>query len=85
MPSSTVTSKGQITLPVEFRRALGIRAGARVHMRLEDGTIRIDPRSYADRTAGMFKGRLPRPATIKEEEQAAQDFSAQQQMEKLSR
>jgi len=71
MPSSTVTSKGQITIPAEFRRALGIRPGARVYMKLEDGTIRVDPCSYTDRTAGMFKGRLPRPATIKEEKEAA--------------
>ncbi len=85
MPSSTVTSKGQVTLPADFRRKLGLRPGDRVHFSLEDGTIRVDPRSYADRTAGMFMGRLSRAATLKEEEQAAADYSVQQQLKKLDR
>jgi AbrB family looped-hinge helix DNA binding protein len=30
MQASTVTSKGQVTIPMEVRRALGIRQGSRV-------------------------------------------------------
>jgi AbrB family looped-hinge helix DNA binding protein len=30
MPSATVTSKGQITIPVKVRKALGLMPGARV-------------------------------------------------------
>ncbi len=30
MPTSTVTSKGQITIPVQVRAALGLEAGSRV-------------------------------------------------------
>lgn len=37
MPTSTVTSKGQITVPTEVRKALGLRAGSRVHFVLTDG------------------------------------------------
>ena len=30
MPSATVTSKGQITIPVEVRRQLGLQPGSRL-------------------------------------------------------
>lgn len=30
MPTTTVTSKGQITIPVDVREALGLKAGERV-------------------------------------------------------
>ena len=30
MPSATVTSKGQITIPVKVRKALGLKPGVRV-------------------------------------------------------
>ncbi|HEV2488148.1 MAG TPA: AbrB/MazE/SpoVT family DNA-binding domain-containing protein [Terracidiphilus sp.] len=30
MPTATVTSKGQITIPIKVRKALGLKPGARV-------------------------------------------------------
>ena len=37
-----VTQKGQVTIPLEVRRALGIRAGSDVQFRLEaDGGARL--------------------------------------------
>lgn len=39
MPTSTVTSKGQVTIPIEVREKLGISAGTRVHfLPREDGS-----------------------------------------------
>ena len=35
--SATVTSKGQITIPWEVRRRLGLETGDRVDFRIEDG------------------------------------------------
>lgn len=44
MPSSRITSKGQITLPVEVRRALKLRTGDRVSFRTaHDGTVVVEP------------------------------------------
>jgi AbrB family looped-hinge helix DNA binding protein len=46
MPVATVTSKGQITIPAEVRRQLGLRSGSRVDfMLLDDGSYAIAPRT----------------------------------------
>jgi antitoxin PrlF len=43
MPSSTLTSKGQITIPKAVREELGLRVGDRVAFRvLEDGTVVVE-------------------------------------------
>lgn len=39
MSEATITSKGQVTIPAEIRRAMGLTAGERVvFTRLDDGT-----------------------------------------------
>jgi antitoxin PrlF len=44
MPSATITSKGQITIPKEVREELGLRVGDRVAFRvLDDGRIVVEP------------------------------------------
>lgn len=39
---TTITAKGQITLPAEARRALGLRAGQRVGVRVDGDHLVID-------------------------------------------
>ena len=50
-----VTQKGQVTIPLEVRRALGIRAGSDVQFRLEaDGArLVIDPARAASEIEHM--------------------------------
>ncbi len=44
MPTGTMTSKGQITVPKEVREALGLAAGVRVSFEAEaDGSYRLRP------------------------------------------
>jgi len=44
MPSATITSKGQITIPKRVREELGLREGDRVAFRvLEGGTVVFEP------------------------------------------
>ena len=42
MPAATVTSKGQVTIPVEVRRELGLTSGTRVDfVRIGDGVYQL--------------------------------------------
>lgn len=43
MSLATLSSKGQITLPAEARRALGLSAGDRLSVRVDGGVIVVAP------------------------------------------
>jgi AbrB family looped-hinge helix DNA binding protein len=45
---STVTRKGQVTLPVELRRHLGVEPGQRVGFRAEGNHVVIEPAPSLD-------------------------------------
>jgi antitoxin PrlF len=63
-----VTRKGQITVPIEIRRALGLREGDKVAVLLEDGRATLERRpSIVASTAGIF--RTGRPPLSPEDEQ----------------
>jgi AbrB family looped-hinge helix DNA binding protein len=56
---ATVTAKGQVTLPVEARRRLGIGAGTKLEFLItEDGRLEVIPRVGSVRD---LKGMLPAP------------------------
>ena len=38
---ATVTSKGQVTIPVEVRRRLGVKAGDKLRFEPHNGTFRV--------------------------------------------
>lgn len=67
MASATVTSKGQITIPVDVRQSLRIEAGDRVEfVEVEPGRFEIVPatRSVKD-LKGMF-GKASRSVSIED-------------------
>lgn len=46
MPTATITSKGQITIPIEVRRKLGLRAGDQINFfENEDGRYTFEPKT----------------------------------------
>ena len=52
--TTTVTRKGQITIPIEVRRALGLKEGDRVMVTQEDGRAVISrAQSVTQRTKGI--------------------------------
>ena len=67
---SRITSKGQVTVPVEIRRKLGLRRGDKVEFR-EHGaeaviTRAIEPKSPFDKYVGILRGKQKRQITSKE-------------------
>jgi AbrB family looped-hinge helix DNA binding protein len=55
---ATVSTKGQLVIPLRMREELGIEAGARVALTVEDGAVVLRPVSerLVDETCGMFAG-----------------------------
>jgi antitoxin PrlF len=71
MATSTVTSKGQITLPRSVRQALGLSAGDKVDFVPMEGGFKLMPLRRDIRTLkGRFAGRVERPVTIEEMDDA---------------
>jgi AbrB family looped-hinge helix DNA binding protein len=79
---SVVTRKGQITIPAEFRKALGLKEGDKVALSLEEGEVRLTPsESVVRRTAGIFKMDEP-PKTAEELRVLAEEAIAADVMER---
>ena len=65
MPIATLTSKGQITLPISVRNALGLSAGAQVDFLPFDGSFILVPvRSDVASLKGRFAGRVKKPVSV---------------------
>ena len=43
---ATVTKSGQVTLPAEVRRLLGVAARDKVAFTIDDGVVRVEPLEY---------------------------------------
>jgi AbrB family looped-hinge helix DNA binding protein len=71
MLNSTITEKGQTTIPAEVRRALDLKPHQRLVYEIRDGSaiIRPETETLMD-LAGSLKGTVP-AASKKEEREAA--------------
>jgi AbrB family looped-hinge helix DNA binding protein len=60
MTISTLSTKGQITLPIAFRRKLGIKPHDRVVIELEEKVILVKPAPDFFKLKGFLGKALPR-------------------------
>ena len=80
MARSTITSKGQLTLPKEIRERLGVRQGDRVEFRTDQsGRVWVEPATQdLMKLRGMF-GPVERPRTQEELDEAIRRGAAREQ------
>ena len=64
MASSTISSKGQITVPIEVRRRLGLKPGDRVVIALQDDLAVIRPVKAVENPFAKDIGLVPAFGTI---------------------
>lgn len=71
MQESTVTTKGQTTLPKGVRMALNLHPGDRVrYMILDGGEVRLVRSRPVMQLAGMLKDRTDRRASLEDMDEA---------------
>jgi antitoxin PrlF len=72
MATSTVTSKGQITIPTKVRAQLGIEAGDRIEfVDIGQGQFAIVAATRSIKELkGIFRGKRKKPVSIEEMNQA---------------
>lgn len=82
---TTLTQRGQITVPAEVRRLLGVKAHDKLAFQIEDGTVRLTPASFT--LASAFGSVQPhRPVTnIDQEIRAAKQEKAERTVRTLKR
>ena len=67
MPRSTLTSKGQITLPREIRDHLRLENGDRVNFEIRDGMVIVEPETIDIKSLrGIVKRRGRQKVSIEE-------------------
>jgi AbrB family looped-hinge helix DNA binding protein len=60
MPYSTLTSKGQTTIPREIRKLLGLRENDRILYEVENGKVAIKPAPSVHELYAIFKPHIRR-------------------------
>ena len=59
MPSSTLSSKGQVTVPIEVRHRLGLKAGDKVEFAFEEGKTVLRPVRGDENPFTAYLGAFP--------------------------
>jgi antitoxin PrlF len=79
---TVVTRKGQVTIPADIRRALGIEEGDKVAFVLEDDQVKLTRKgSVVEQTAGALKSNIP-ALSLREEREAAEQAIAEEALER---
>lgn len=82
LPSSTISSKGQITVPLEIRLRLGLKEGDRVEFVVEEGQTILRPARAPENPFERYRGVLPAFSSASEINQWVQDLRDEEDKER---
>ena len=86
MPTATMTSKGQITIPIKVRKALGLVAGDKIDIfEVEEGQFQMKPRNASIRDLEGCIPKLDHIVTIEEMNQAIHDSAAESYLKSIEK
>ena len=81
--STTITRKGQITIPIPIREAIGLRRGDKIAVSLRDGEVILRRgESVVLQTAGILKTNTP-PLSAQELREAAEEAIADETLARM--
>jgi len=76
MPSSTISSKGQITVPLQIRKRLGVKPGDRVEFVVEGGQTILRPAQGPENPFVKYVGAHRAFSTLDEVNEWVRDLRA---------
>ncbi|MCL5072400.1 MAG: AbrB/MazE/SpoVT family DNA-binding domain-containing protein [Actinobacteria bacterium] len=82
---TTITKKGQVTIPVEIRHLLGFKAKDKVAFRIDGDNVRLAPAKYNLETAYGVVKPLKRPEDFKKLKQTAIKEHVKKVMEEMKK
>ena len=82
MPSATLTSKGQTTIPKEVRKHLGVRSGDRLDFLIQaDGTVILRPATtHVSELKGLLYRKGVKPVPVEEMKKAIRKRVAERRL-----
>ena len=82
--TTTITKRGQVTIPAEVRRVLGVKHRDKVAFTVEDGEVRLAPASFTLESAYGSVKPSKKPEDFEEISRAAKDEKAERTVRELS-
>jgi AbrB family looped-hinge helix DNA binding protein len=83
--TASVTERGQVTIPAEVRKVLGIKARDKVSFVIDDGIVVLKKPRFTLETAAQSVPPLNKPLTWQEMRTIAQEEVAARYAEKMRR
>ncbi|WP_428235875.1 AbrB/MazE/SpoVT family DNA-binding domain-containing protein [Gracilimonas sp.] len=76
MPTATITSKGQVTIPKKIRDELGLKPGDKVNFEVDkQGSLNVSKKKYSiDETYGMLHRENQKSYTVEEMDEKLTEY-----------